>query len=483
MSQTPAAIVGNVQPANQQSPSGHLVFDATFESGNLGRVDELSIYEYDLFIRPDTCNPKYRVWFYFSVSNFLEGNDQRVVFNIVNFSKLRNLFDKGCAAPVYREFGSDEGTWNRISANRIYYYRSKPHGDRFILSFVHIFRNVKRCEFAYSIPYTFTRLQEYLKRIDAKHLNYFRRDPLCMSVQKRRVDLLTITQSENLHAAKQKIVFITGRVHPGEAPASHVIEGFIDFLTSDDPRARKLRSIFVFKIVPMLNPDGVQLGNYRCSLMGFDLNRQYQHPSLWAHPTISATKSLLLQFNTNPHMELVLCFDVHAHSQQTNSFLYGNLTAATSPRQSQRQLFIPYIMADLTDDYSLQHTQFNVDADKAGTNRRTMGELLDSSTTLCYTFEVSFFSYRPKGNATVKPIPYFESTYRLLGENLAIGILKYSEVLHDESLIQISRSFETFLSRRDRQQRLRKNQRQTQAILASHRLSRASSTDPKTRTR
>jgi len=38
-------------------------------AGNLGRVDYISDFEYDLFIRPDTCNPRYRVWFYFTVEN------------------------------------------------------------------------------------------------------------------------------------------------------------------------------------------------------------------------------------------------------------------------------------------------------------------------------------------------------------------------------------------------------------------------------
>ena len=32
--------------------------------------------------------------------------------------------------------------------------------------------------------------------------------------------------------------------------------------------AKILRDNFVFKIVPMLNPDGVINGNYRCSLAG-----------------------------------------------------------------------------------------------------------------------------------------------------------------------------------------------------------------------
>ena len=51
------------------------------------------------------------------------------------------------------------------------------------------------------------------------------------------------------------------------------MEGMIKFLVSDDINAIKLRDRFVFKIVPMLNPDGVTVGNYRCSLAAVDLNR------------------------------------------------------------------------------------------------------------------------------------------------------------------------------------------------------------------
>ncbi|KAF8363685.1 hypothetical protein PRIPAC_90608, partial [Pristionchus pacificus] len=61
--------VGNVRVPSTLPHKGNLIFDAQFESGNLGRVDAISKSEYDLFIRPDTCNSKYRVWFYFSVDN------------------------------------------------------------------------------------------------------------------------------------------------------------------------------------------------------------------------------------------------------------------------------------------------------------------------------------------------------------------------------------------------------------------------------
>lgn len=52
------------------------------------------------------------------------------------------------------------------------------------------------------------------------------------------------------------------------------MEGILDYLLDDsDENAAELRKRFVFKIVPMLNPDGVIVGNYRCSLSGVDLNR------------------------------------------------------------------------------------------------------------------------------------------------------------------------------------------------------------------
>jgi len=44
-------------------------------------------------------------------------------------------------------------------------------------------------------------------------------------------------------------------------------------MMSDEDDALALREKYVFKIIPMLNPDGVIVGNYRSSLGGYDLNR------------------------------------------------------------------------------------------------------------------------------------------------------------------------------------------------------------------
>lgn len=69
----------------------------------------------------------------------------------------------------------------------------------------------------------------------------------------------------------KRCVFISARVHPGETPASWMMRGILDFLTGESAEARLLRSLFVFKIVPMLNPDGVAFGNNRCRRVLFFL--------------------------------------------------------------------------------------------------------------------------------------------------------------------------------------------------------------------
>ena len=65
MSKTTEEPLGNVsdfaaEPVgfNGEKRKGILIFDANFESGNLGRVDLINEFEYDLFVRPDTCNAR-----------------------------------------------------------------------------------------------------------------------------------------------------------------------------------------------------------------------------------------------------------------------------------------------------------------------------------------------------------------------------------------------------------------------------------------
>lgn len=52
-------------------------------------------------------------------------------------------------------------------------------------------------------------------------------------------------------------IFLSARVHPGETNASWVMKGTLEYLMSNNPNAQSLRESYIFKIIPMLNPDGV----------------------------------------------------------------------------------------------------------------------------------------------------------------------------------------------------------------------------------
>jgi murein tripeptide amidase MpaA len=72
----------------------------------------------------------------------------------------------------------------------------------------------------------------------------------------------------------------------------------------------------------MLNPDGVIHGNYRTSLSGQDLNRQWKNPDKIVHPEIFYLKKLILE----SEYKKSLYIDIHGHSKKKSSFMYGCIT-------------------------------------------------------------------------------------------------------------------------------------------------------------
>jgi len=133
-----------------------------------------------------------------------------------------------------------------------------------------------------------------------------------------------------------------------------MMKGLIEFLMGDTPEARLLREKFVFKIVPMLNPDGVINGNYRCSLSGQDLNRRYKATTKTLYPVIFATKRLVRSFNQEH--EIALYCDFHGHSRKKNVFMYGN-NIEGEPEKSR---VFPLIMSKLCDYFSFDNCRFAV---------------------------------------------------------------------------------------------------------------------------
>ena len=142
---------------------------------------------------------------------------------------------------------------------------------------------------------------------------YYKDEVMIKSYEGRLVHLLTVSSNSDKEEEKEekiheelfnhgeraisfkknkKVVLISARVHPGEAPASYAFNGLLSFLLSNDARAYLLRKNFVFKLVPMLNPDGVYHGHHRMDTFGQNLNRFYIDPDNLKQPSVFGVKRI-----------------------------------------------------------------------------------------------------------------------------------------------------------------------------------------------
>jgi len=367
-----------------------LVFESRFESGNLRRAVHVPPYEYDLSLRTDVYTNGYTQWFYFAITNMRK--DIEYTINITNLYKSESQYSQGLRPVMYSEKRAERENlgWFRCGEDIAYFANSQRRSESggYTLTFKVTFPYADdTCYLAHCYPYTWTRLQRQLAALEHfdTDSSRVRREKLCNTLAGNRVDLLTITnfKSSPAEIAARKGVMLTSRVHPGETGASWMMEGMTKYLVSDTPRASELRNNFVFKVVPMLNPDGVINGNYRCSLAGVDLNRQWKSPHSLKHRPIYCAKEVIRELCAEREV-LVYC-DLHGHSSKNNVFIYG-CESHGSKRYMER--VFPMLLAQICDIFSYEDCHFHIRKDKENCGRVAVHR--EFSILNSFTMEASF---------------------------------------------------------------------------------------------
>ena len=485
--------------------------------------------EYELTVRHDTNNPRHRLWFYFKVTNARAG--QRVLIHMVNFSKTKSLYRDGMS-PLVRS--SSSTTWERIHPKSVFYYKQKDRPTKkrdddaaveddgrdspedgeggkktpCVLSIVYTFDTKEAHWFSYSYPFGYTMQQHLLDALERRRLPYVKRELLCRTLENRRCDVLTIGDdvSDSADSAatdadaatdagaapcppaasatrderrRRSVVMITCRVHPGETPCSHTLRGFIDFVTGDSPAAVKLRERVTFVVVPMLNPDGCALGNYRTDSMGVDLNRAWRvadaaRKGEWVgtgtfaehkaaekkteqYPTLRHAMALARKYANSDTHALEFYIDIHAHSTSKSSFFFvNNPHDEDDVERWERIAALPKLMdhncaALEAPGFSLSSCRFCSNPDKAGAGRRAIGDMSraahvkrhgaatranrgedaaaeadkdKSSPAMCYTLEMSFYN-APSRSRQWSTSTSNEESYERHGVGLAHAFVDY----------------------------------------------------------
>ena len=169
-----------------------------------------------------------------------------------------------------------------------------------------------------------------------------------------------------------------------------MMKGIIDFLLSNSPEAKLLRQYYIFRIIPMLNPDGVIYGNYRCCLLGYDLNRRWKIPDHHFQPTVFYAKEMIRVMSEERPISL-FC-DLHGHSMQKNVFMYGCTSSPTDPNciaKNAAVRVIPLMMAHMNPNFSYKFSRFIMEKYKESTARIVLFK--EFNITNSYTCEASFF--------------------------------------------------------------------------------------------
>eukprot|EP00347_Sterkiella_histriomuscorum_P024428 403331151 len=229
---------------------------------------------------------------------------------------------------------------------------------------------------------------------------------------------------------KRKVLYICSRVHAGETSASYIMQNIIYELTNNTSnKYDSLLQNYIVKLVPMINVDGVSIGNGRASLVGLDLNRRWTNPNPIIHPEVYFLKRMLKKFNTQYEKGVQIFCDLHGHNKKLNSFVYGCNKAANSGLLSwTKTRLLPKIFASITPLFNYKDCRFKIDKTKLNTARVVCWNEL--KITNSFTLEASLFGKQELG----KEEEYGQISqmsvkdYHDIGEGLLTAIAQYNNL-------------------------------------------------------
>ena len=128
------------------------------------------------------------------------------------------------------------------------------------------------------------------------------------------------------HPAATRHVMIIGRQHPPEATGTMGLLAFVEELAGSSELAQAFRQNFQTHVIPLVNPDGVDLGHWRHNTGGVDLNRDWE---AFNQPETRVVRETFSEILSQPGHEL--WFAVDFHSTQFDVFYTLERSLETNP--------------------------------------------------------------------------------------------------------------------------------------------------------
>ncbi|CAK82323.1 unnamed protein product (macronuclear) [Paramecium tetraurelia] len=262
----------------------------------------------------------------------------------------------------------------------------------YTLEFKFTFQNDEIVTFAYAQPYPLSRA---LSLTDYKTVGYTQLNNPIIQIKRGK--------------AKQYVV-ILARQHPSETSGSFVVEQLINIINSSKYR---------YIIYPMVNPDGVFLGNSRCNLHGVDLNRKWINPQLSSEPEIYYIKSSLEKYK----QKITMMVDLHGHSTKQHYFIYG--CANNQNNNNEIKNFIAKFQNHSL--FHMKHCSLETQANRKSTARQTFW--YQYKVQFSITIEISLF-----GSLNGR---FSDSDYKEIAQQIYDSIEKCNEPIADQTTLPV----------------------------------------------
>lgn len=164
-------------------------------------------------------------------------------------------------------------------------------------------------------------------------------DSVGASVQNRALWRLAITSP--LPAVEPRLrIWVHARTHPNEVQGWWVTEEMIKLLLGESSLARLLRERCYFNIMPMYNPDGVELGLARQNAHGVDIESNWnKSPN---EPEVIVLRNQFVQFMASPS-PIRIALNMHSSISCKRYFVYHDATGTSPAYAADEQNFITRI--------------------------------------------------------------------------------------------------------------------------------------------
>jgi len=278
------------QPRKDSEEGGAalVTFHSNFEGGSLGEVEEIAPLHYACAVEGESDweeRNRQASWYYFMV----KGAKGKAL--TIDLTQLVGEYNYKYGAHAITEhtrplISYDQEVWQHLDdrvvswddAQKELRLQIKPKADSIWI--------------AHQPPYTNQRLKSLLSEYqDHSQLSI---SNIGESVEGRDLQLLTITDTD-VPQDKKKVIWLMARQHSWEAGTSWVMEGALRYLL-DSAEEHQLGRAYVFKIMPMADPDGVARGGVRFNSHGHDLNRNWDLVKPDEMPEIYAQKTEIVNW-------------------------------------------------------------------------------------------------------------------------------------------------------------------------------------------